>query len=104
MKNTAIMKKEIKRFIGRFEKQYELTPKRVEFFNDELPRFVEKIFAKDFDIEKEARRFVEIYRDEKGLGGYNSTYGYLHNWFKDYAAVLLGFPDSYEYICSKKQV
>ena len=102
IKDTVKMNEEVKKFIDKFEKQYVLTPQRIEFFNDELPKFAEKVFAKDFDIEKEAQRFVEMYRDEKDLGGYNSTYGYLYNWFRDYAAVLLGFLDSYDYLCSNK--
>ena len=100
MKNTTIINKEIKKFVEKFEKLYGLTPQRIEFFNDELPKFAEKVFAKDFDIEKENGKFLEEYRDVKRLGGYNSTYGRLHHWLIDYAAALLGV-DAYNYFYSK---
>ena len=101
VKNSAVIVVEIKKFVDKFEKQYGLTPERIEFFNNELPRFAEKVFAEDFDMEKEAKRFVEEYRDVRQCGGFNATYGRLHNWFKDYAAALLRFEDSYDYFCSK---
>ena len=100
--NSAKMNEEIQKFIDKFDKQYGITPQRLSFFNEELPRFTEKIFVNNLDLEKLAWAFVEEYRDVRQCGGFNATYGNLYKWFKDYAAVLLGFEDAFDYSYSKK--
>ena len=100
--NSAKMNEEIQKFIDKFRGQYGMNPKRLSFFNEELPRFAERIFVDDFDMDKLAWDFVKEYRDVRQCGGFNATYGNLYHWFKDYAAVLLGYEDWFDYSYSKK--
>lgn len=82
------MKNEIKKFIDQFEKEYGHTPERTEFFTAELPKFAERVFEKDIDLNKELRNFIDEYRN-RGLGGFNATYGSLYHWLIDFAAEFL---------------
>jgi hypothetical protein len=83
------MEKEIEKFTRQFCENYGHTPQREEFFASALPKFAEKVFGKDADLDKEVTDFIDEYK-EKQLGGFNATYGRLYNWLFDFAAVLLG--------------
>ena len=81
--------KEIKKITEQFYFNYGHTAQREFFFAEALPKFSEKIFEKDLDLKKEVRGFIDEYKD-KQLGGFNATYGRLHNWLFDFAAAMLG--------------
>ncbi|KKP88188.1 MAG: hypothetical protein UR93_C0020G0001, partial [Berkelbacteria bacterium GW2011_GWA2_35_9] len=82
------MEKEIEKFIQLFEGKYGHTPERTKFFMAELPRFAERVFKVDVDLDKELRNFIDEYK-KKGLGGFNATYGNLYHWLIDFAAMFL---------------
>lgn len=82
------MDEEIKKFTEQFESQYGHTSERTAFFAVELPKFAQKVFEKNIDLNKELRGFIDEYKKEE-LGGYNATYGNLYHWLIAFAAVLL---------------
>lgn len=81
--------KEIEKLVKQFYFNYGYTFAREEFFVKALPKFAEKVFGKDTNLEKEVRNFIDEYK-LKQLGGFNATYGRLYNWLFDFAAVILG--------------
>lgn len=82
------IEKEAEKLKKQFYFNYGHTPQREIFFAEALPKFAEKIFKKDLNIEQEVRGFIDEYKDRQ-LGGFNATYGWLYNWLFDFAAVIL---------------
>ncbi len=82
------MEEAIKVFVDQFEGQYGHTPERTEFFAIALPKFAQRIFEKDVDLNKELWNFIDEYKKEE-LGGFNATYGSLYHWLIDFAAIFL---------------
>lgn len=83
------MEKEMGKLTEEFYFNYGRTAQREVFFAEALPKFSKRIFEKDLDLKKEVGDFIDEYKD-KQLGGFNATYGRLHNWLFDFAAAMLG--------------
>src|SRR4030042_2270886 len=86
--------REIEKFNAQFFQNYGHTPAREKYFTEALPKFAEKTFEKDIDLNKELRDFIDEYK-KRELGGFNATYGRLYHWLIDFTAELLGV-DSFE--------
>lgn len=78
---------EIEKFSTQFFENYGHTPAREKYFTEALPKFAEKTFAKDVDLNKELRDFIDEYK-KRELGGFNATYGRLYHWLIDFAAEM----------------
>jgi hypothetical protein len=83
------MEKEIEKLTEQFYFNYGKTKQREAFFAEALPEFAGNILKKDIDIDKEIVDFIGEYK-KKQLGGFYTTYGWLHNWLFDFAAAMLG--------------
>ena len=83
------MEKEAEKLTQQFYFNYGYTPERERFFAEVLPKFAEKIFKENMNIDTEVRSVIGAYKD-KQLGGFNATYGWLYTWLFDFAAAVLG--------------